>query len=85
MALDKNQLAAAIKAAFDAAQAAEKADAESSDQFMQRIGKLVADGIAAAVDTYVRAAEVGGVKVDVVGPGNQPLGTGTQTGAVKLQ
>lgn len=85
MALNTSQLAAQIKAAFDAAQAATKAEGESTEQFMQRVGKLVADGIAAAVDTYVRAAEVKGVTVAVTAPGNQPVGTGTQTGAVKLQ
>ncbi|HEY4240006.1 MAG TPA: hypothetical protein VGM88_09335 [Kofleriaceae bacterium] len=69
MALDKTKLTAEIKAAFDAAKTAATADAASQ--------KLV-DGIATAVDNYLKSAEVKGIAVTVTGT------AGTQNASVGL-
>ncbi len=73
MALDKNALAQALKDTFNNA----KANSWSSDQ--------VSDALATAIDTYVTGAAVVGVSVNVVNSGNQPIGTGAQTGTGTLQ
>jgi hypothetical protein len=73
MSLDKNKLSQDLKTAFKNA----KDNLWSSDQ--------AAEAIAAAIDGYVKAAVVAGVRVDVVDPANQPIGTGTQTGTVTIQ
>jgi hypothetical protein len=71
MALDVNQLSAALVQVFQDGQ-----DATSSDQ--------VAQALAQAIHTYVSAGAVNGVVVNVVDLGNNPIGTGTQTQPVAI-
>ena len=74
MALDKTALRDALVAAFQQGMdnpAWTKEDA--------------AQALADAIDTYVRAAEVVNVTVDVVDLGSNPIGTGSQTGTGSLQ
>jgi hypothetical protein len=78
MPLDKARLSQDIAQAFSDA----KANAWSGEQ--------TADALAAAIDTYVNAAVVGGISVSVVSNGvpvanGSVFGTGTQVGTVKLQ
>ncbi len=73
MALNKASLAAAIQTAFE----------QAKDQEWD--APQVAQALADAIDDYVRTADVDGITVDVVDNGNNPLGTGTQTGPVQLQ
>jgi hypothetical protein len=44
----------------------------------------VAEALAEAIHAYVSAAEVDGIKVDVVNTQLQPIGTGTQTAPVNV-
>ena len=74
MPLDRNALADALKAAF---QQGLDDPAWTKDD--------AAEALADAIDAYVRAAEVVGVTVDVVDAGNNPIGTGAQTGTGTLQ
>lgn len=69
MTLDKNQLKNGIKAAFDQAKQQDKPDDAAV--------KLI-DLLTDAIETYVKSAEVAGVKVTVQNT------TGTQAGSVKL-
>ena len=73
MALDSKQLAKAIQLTFDSA----AAEGWSTEQ--------VADGLAQAIDDYVRRAEVQGVetKLELDVPNN--TGSGAQVGSVPLQ
>lgn len=77
MPLDKQKLQSAIQAAFDDAKKEEWETAQ------------VAAALAAAIDAYVRGAEVQGVKTAVEvqsADGGQVLqGTGTQTGSGRVQ
>jgi hypothetical protein len=73
MPLDQNSLSQALKSTFSQS----KANSWSSDQ--------VADALATAIFNFVTGADVVGVTVNVVNSSNQPIGTGTQTGAGKLQ
>lgn len=78
MPLDKAALTRDLKTAFHDA----KENSWSADQ--------AAEAIAAAIDRYVTAAEVGGVSVNVVSNGlpvgsGSLFGNGTQIGTVKLQ
>lgn len=73
MALDRKQLAAAIKTTFDTS----SAEGWTTEQ--------VADGLATAIDDYVRAAEVREVKTKLQLDVPNNTGSGTQVGAVKLQ
>jgi len=71
MALDVNQLSAALVQVFKDGQ-----NATSSDE--------VAQALANAIHAYVSGATVNGVVVDVVDPAHNPIGTGTQTQAVPI-
>ncbi len=73
MPLDKTQLQAALKTAFDTA----KDQNWTTDQ--------VAQAIADAVDTFVRGGDVNGITVTVRDNANVQIGTGSQTTAVQLQ
>lgn len=73
MALDKNVLAAALAETF------QKAFDEGWTQ------QQVANGLATAIDAFVRSAEVAGVKSKLTLDVPNNSGTGTQTGTVKLQ
>lgn len=73
MALNKNTLAAAIKTTFETA----------ADQAWT--AQQVADGLATAIDAFVRSAEVAGVKSKLALDVPNNTGTGTQTGTVHLQ
>jgi hypothetical protein len=43
-----------------------------------------AAAMADAIDAYVRTADVVGIATDVTDPGDNPIGTGTQTGTGNL-
>lgn len=73
MALDKNVLAAALAETF------QKAFDEGWTQ------QQVANGLATAIDAFVRSAEVAAVKSKLALDIPNNSGTGTQTGTVKLQ
>ncbi|WP_163993092.1 hypothetical protein [Pyxidicoccus caerfyrddinensis] len=73
MALDKQALATKLKDTFKRA----KEESWTSDQ--------VADALAAAVDAYVRSAEVVGVRTTVRNPSNVVIGSGTQNNLGNLQ
>ncbi|MBZ4417430.1 hypothetical protein [Myxococcus sp. RHSTA-1-4] len=73
MALNKTELADSIRGLFQKA----FDESWSSEQ--------VADALAEAIDTYVRAAAVTGVTVTVTNTSNTVIGTGTQTGTGSLQ
>jgi hypothetical protein len=73
MALDKTKLADALEAAFQAGM-------DDEDWTLAQAAGAMAD----AIDAYVRDGEVNGVKSDVTDPGNNPIGKGVQTAAVKL-
>lgn len=79
MPLNKAVLAAAIKTTFDAARAADPS--LTPDQVAQQ----VADGLANAIDAFVRNGDVGGVqsKLTLDIPNN--TGTGAQLGVVHIQ
>ena len=69
MPLDKAALTAALIVAF------EQGMADPNWTLGQ-----AADAMADAIDTYVRGADISGVTTQVVDPGSNPIGTGTQTG-----
>lgn len=73
MPLNKSTLSDALKGVFK--QALE--ESWTSDQ--------VADGLADAIDTFVRSADVTSVAVTVKNASNVVIGSGTQTGVGKLQ
>lgn len=73
MALNRDTLATSIKALFKTA----FDEAWTSEQ--------VAEGLAQAIDAYVRTAAVTGVTVTVKNASNVTIGTGTQTGTGSLQ
>jgi hypothetical protein len=74
MALDKNALRDALKAAFQ--QGLDDPDWSQDD---------AAQALADAIDAYVRAAAVVNVTVNVFDPGQVQIGTGTQVGTGSLQ
>lgn len=73
MALDKPALIQALTLAFEQGMA-------DPNWTLNDAATAMAD----AIDTFVRTAEVSGVATEVVDAGNNPLGTGTQTGTVTL-
>jgi hypothetical protein len=73
MALNKSQLAQLLKTTFQSA----KDNSWTSDQ--------VADSLADAINTFVLTADVAGVQVVVVNNASVVIGSGSQTGKVKLQ
>jgi hypothetical protein len=73
MPLATTALATTLKQVFRDA----KDEQWSSDQ--------VADALAAAFESFVKTGDVVGVTVDVRDSGNNPLGTGTQTGAGTIE
>lgn len=74
MALDKNALRDALVAAFQ--QGLDDPNWTQDD---------AAQALADAIDTYVRAAAVVNVTVNVFDLGNVQIGTGTQVGSGGLQ
>jgi hypothetical protein len=73
MALNKANLAAGLKAAFEAGM-------EDPDWTLDQAAAAMAD----AIDLYVRGAAVIGVTVDVIDAGSIKIGTGAQTGTGSL-
>lgn len=74
MALDKNALRDALKAAF-------QAGLDDPDWSQDDAAQALAD----AIDAYVRAAAVVNVTVNVFDVGHVQIGTGTQVGTGSLQ
>jgi hypothetical protein len=86
MSLDTATLQTSIKAAFKKAKdTPPPADPSQADQVQEKILTQLAQDLASALNTFVLGAEVIGVMVNVVNQSNQPIGTGTQAGAGKLQ
>jgi hypothetical protein len=73
MALDKPTLIAALTEAFKQGKA-------NPEWTLTDAATAMAD----AIDAYVRAAEVSGITTNVVDASANPIGTGSQTGAVTL-
>ena len=71
MALNVDNLKDALKQVF-----ADGMSAPDSD--------TVAESLAEAIHDYIVMAQVNGVVVDVVDPGSNPIGTGTQTTPVSV-
>jgi len=72
MPLNKDTLSASLNTLFT------NAEAQNWDK------ARVASEMAAAIDAYVRAADVVNVSVEVRSPSNVVLGTGTQTAPGKV-
>jgi hypothetical protein len=90
MPLDADTLKTAIKAAFGKAKATPPPqDPKDTDKVQETILDTLSQDLAAAIDAYVKAAQVAGVKVQVLDPAtHQPLEVGQQTPALgfgKLQ
>lgn len=86
MPLDMSSLQTAIIAAFKKAKSTPPpADPSKSDQVQEQILTQLGQDLANAVNTFVLGADVIGVRVAVVDPANNPIGTGTETGTGKLQ
>ncbi len=86
MPLDLNSLQSAVKAAFlKAKNTPPPADPSQSDAVQAQILDTLSADLAAAIQAYVQSGDVGGVSVKVVDNANNPLGTGSQVGTVKIQ
>lgn len=87
MALKKNDLEAAILAAFKKAKSTPPpSDPKKADEVQEQINTQLAKDLANAIDAFLRGGDVVQVKVDVTPPaGGAKIGTGTQTGVGKVQ
>ncbi|MBB6253157.1 hypothetical protein [Nitrospirillum iridis] len=86
MPLNTITLQAAIKAAFEAAKnTAAPADPAQSNAVQEQILNQLSQDLAAAVHAYLLSADIAGITVAVVNQAQQPIGTGSQAGSVKLQ
>jgi len=85
MPLDQATLQTAIHTAFKKAKdTPPPSDPSQSDQTQEQILTQLSQDLAAAVNAFVLSGDIGGVVVAVVNTSNQPIGTGTQTGTVKM-
>jgi hypothetical protein len=80
MPLDRNTLETTLAAALRTNFKKGKDEEWSADQAADALAKAIAD----TVHTYVGGARVTGVQSQVRDPGNNVIGTGTQTNSVAL-
>jgi hypothetical protein len=86
MPLDTAALQSSIKSAFKKAKdTPPPADPGQADQAQEQILTQLAQDLAGAVNTFVRSGDVVQVSVQVKDNANTVIGTGTQTGAGKIQ
>lgn len=88
MALDKETLREAVKAAFKKAKetpAPDPPDEEVIKQLQETILTTLAQDLADALDAFVRGAEVVGVQVEVRNNASVVIGSGTQNNLGQLQ
>lgn len=87
MALKKNDLEAAILAAFKKAKSTPApSDPKKANEVQEQVNAQLAQDLANAIDAFMRGGDVVQVKVDVVSdPGGVEIGKGTQTGVGKVQ
>lgn len=86
MALNKNNLQAAIKTAFEKARNTPPPnDPAQAEQVQAQILDTLSADLATAILAFVTGGDVVGVKVDVRNASNVLIGTGTQTGTGSIQ
>jgi hypothetical protein len=86
MPLDTTTLQTAIKTAFETAKnTPPPADPSQAGAVQEQILTKLSQDLSAAIHAYLLTADVTGVAVTVVNTSNVTIGTGTQTGAGKLQ
>lgn len=86
MPLDVTTLKTAVKAAFQKAKTTPPpSDPSQSDQVQTQILDQLSQDLANAIQVFVQSGDVGGVFVTVKDNANNPLGSGTQVGTVKIQ
>ena len=86
MALDTNALQTAVKEAFKKAkETPPPSDPSQADSIQTQILDQLSADLAGAINTFVRGGDVTGITVQVTNQNNQVIGTGTETGAGKIQ
>lgn len=86
MALDTSTLESAIQSAFKKAKdTPPPADASKAGAVQDQILAKLAQDLGAAIEAFVKSADVVDVAVQVTNPAQQVIGSGTQTHPGKLQ